>query len=90
MLPVIMLILELLRRRLVLRIDQFTAGGHFCHLFQHHCMMHCFICILSPSKRTVIFTQDCRNCLIIEPFLFKFICDQDAGILLIGVRNLCL
>ena len=54
--PVIMLILQFLRRWFYLWIDQLCTECHLRTLFQDNRIMHRLIAILSPGKRTMILT----------------------------------
>ena len=47
MFPEIMFILQLLRRRLIFRIDHFTTGSHLGNLIQYYRIVHRFMCILT-------------------------------------------
>ena len=88
MFSVVVLVLQLLRCRFYLRIDQFTAACHLRHFLKHNCIMNRLVCILSPCKRTMILAEHCRNSFIIK--IFKIICDQHACILFIRFFDLIL
>ena len=90
MFAVVMLVLQFLRRRLILRIDHFTAGCHLCHFFQNDCIVHCLMSILTPGKRTMILAQYRRDSGVIFATTFKLICDQHTRIVFICLLNLFL
>jgi L-arabinose isomerase len=43
------------------RVDLIGDKGHFCHLFHYDGIMNCFVRILSPGERSVIFHQYAGN-----------------------------
>ena len=84
--PVVMFILQFLRCRFYLRIDQFTAACHLRHFLKHNCIVNCLMCIFAPCKRSMILAKYCRNSFIIK--VFEIICDQHTRILFVCFLNL--
>ena len=81
-----MFILQFLRCRFYLRIDQFTAACHLRHFLKHNCIVNCLMCIFAPCKRSMILAEYCRNSFIIK--VFEIICDQYTRILFVCFLNL--
>ena len=84
----IMLVLKLLRSRLHLRIDQFTAGRHFRDFLCNDRIVHCLMGVLAPGKHAMIFTQHSRNRLVVPLILLIVIRDQDARVRFIRLVDL--
>ena len=75
---VVMFVLQLLRRRLVVRIDHLTPGSHLGHLLKNDCVVHGLVGVFSPGKGAVILAEYRRHCFVIFLADLKLIGDQDA------------
>ena len=83
MFPVVMFVLQFLRCRLYLRIDQFTTTCHLGYFFQYNCIMNSLMSIFPPGKWSMVFAENSRYCIIIP--VFEILGDQNTGISLIAL-----
>ena len=83
-----MLILDIVRSRLYLRIDEFGVTRHLCYFFQYDCIVHCFCCVLAPGERSMVLAENGRRVDRIDASLFEGLDNHNSGVFLICLIDL--
>ena len=73
MLSVIMLILQFLRRRLYIRVKEFTPRRHLCHFLCDYGIVYRFCRVFPPGKNPVVPAEHSRDCGVIDLLPLKLI-----------------
>ena len=83
MLSEVVLILDILRSRLNVLVDDLGPEGHLCYFLENNCVMNSLVAVLSPCERSVVSAKNTRNCLIVDAALVEFLTDDNTRVKLV-------